>query len=62
MTAAKLDAILGRQTPDRIKRRQADFVITTGATRGESLRQVGEVVKVVRSLPGRVWGPRWGLD
>ena len=30
MTAAKLDAILGRQMPDAEKRRRADFVVPTG--------------------------------
>lgn len=60
MTEQKFQAILARQTPDEIKRRVAEFVVTTGGPRGESLRQIAQVVKVVRAQRGRVWGPHWG--
>ena len=60
MTEKKLKAILERQAPDEIKCRLADFVVTTGATRGQSLRQIAKVVKVCRSLKGHAWTPHWG--
>jgi dephospho-CoA kinase len=60
MTEEKFQAILDRQTPDAIKRRMADFVISTAATRGASLRQVAAVVKMTRYQDGRVWSPTWG--
>ena len=44
MTAAKLDAILARQTPDEEKRRRADFVIETGVDLSTTERQVGDIL------------------
>jgi dephospho-CoA kinase len=44
MTAAKLDAILARQTPDEEKRRRADFVIQTGVDLSTTERQVGDIL------------------
>ena len=44
MTAAKLDAILARQTPDEEKRRRADFVVDTGADLSTTERQVGDIL------------------
>ena len=44
MTAAKLDAILARQTPDEDKRRRADFVIDTGVDLSTTERQVGDIL------------------
>jgi dephospho-CoA kinase len=44
MSAAKLDAILARQTPDEEKRRRADFVIDTGTDLSTTERQVGEIL------------------
>lgn len=60
MTAKKLEAIQGRQLPDIIKRRLAEFVVSTGGTRGQSLRQIEKVVKICRTRKGQVWGPHWG--
>ncbi|MBF0252030.1 MAG: dephospho-CoA kinase [Alphaproteobacteria bacterium] len=60
MTAAKLDAILARQLPDAVKRRAADFVVSTGGPRGESLRAIAAIVKLSRTRRGRVWSPAWG--
>jgi len=60
MTAEKLNAILARQTPDEVKRRVAEFVVSTAGPRGESLRRIAGIVKVTRGLQGRVWGPGWG--
>lgn len=60
MTEKKFQAILKRQAPNEIKCRLAEFVVTTGATRGQSLRQIAKVVKVCRPLKGQAWAPHWG--
>lgn len=60
MTQAKFMAILERQMPDSIKRRVADFVVSTAGTRGASLRQIEAIVKVTRDRKGQVWSPLWG--
>ncbi|MGZ2412402.1 dephospho-CoA kinase [Sphingomonas sp. F9_3S_D5_B_2] len=44
MTAARLDAILTRQTPDEEKRRRADFVVDTGTDLSTTEAQVAEVL------------------
>ena len=44
MTAAKLDSILARQTPDEEKRRRADFVIDTGTDLSTTESQVREIL------------------
>ncbi len=44
MTAARLDAILARQTPDAEKRARADFVIDTGGALEATRRRVAEVI------------------
>lgn len=61
MSDEKLQAILDRQTPDTIKRRVADYVVSTAGPRGESLRQIRAVVKITRDRQGQVWSPAWGL-
>jgi len=60
MTEKKFQAILERQAPNEIKCRLAEFVVTTGTTRGQSLRQIAKIVKVCRSLKGQTWTPHWG--
>ena len=44
MSAAKLDAILARQTPDAEKRRRADFVVDTGTDLSTTEAQVREIL------------------
>lgn len=61
MTPEKYHAILARQVPDGVKRAASEFVVSTGGTRGESLRQIAEVVKVAGKRKGDVWSPHWGL-
>lgn len=52
MTAAKLDDILRRQTPDAEKRARADHVIDTGATLAETRAQLADVVACLRAERG----------
>lgn len=61
MSVAKLDAILQRQIPDDVKRRVAEYVVLTNGPRGQSLREVESIVKVLRTRRGTVWTPAWGL-
>ena len=49
MTEARLRAILARQTPDREKRRRADFVVPTGLSRHHAQRQIRSLVKELRN-------------
>ncbi|MDH3229337.1 MAG: dephospho-CoA kinase [Alphaproteobacteria bacterium] len=49
MTMRRLAEIRARQMPDREKRRRADFVVRTGLSRRETLRQLAGIVKLLRS-------------
>lgn len=53
MTAAKLDAILARQTPDAEKRARADFVIPTDVSLDETRSAVLRVIACARDGQGR---------
>ncbi|MFQ5773811.1 MAG: dephospho-CoA kinase [Kiloniellaceae bacterium] len=53
MTAARFRAIRAKQMPDRLKRRRADFVVKTGLSRRETLRQLRVVVRLLRASPRR---------
>jgi dephospho-CoA kinase len=44
MTCAKFAQILARQMPDEEKRRRADFVIDTSASRAQTLEQVRVII------------------
>ena len=44
MTAEKLESILERQTPDREKRRRADFVVDTGTDLSTTEAQVRDIL------------------
>lgn len=48
MTERRLAEIRARQMPDRQKRRRADFVVRTGLSRRETLRQLVRIVKLLR--------------
>lgn len=52
MTEDKLEAILGRQTPDAEKRARADFVIDTSKGLDDAARQVRELVKKLTGPTG----------
>lgn len=49
MTEIRLNAILQKQMPDHQKRRRADFVVPTGASRSLTLRRLKAIVRVLRS-------------
>jgi dephospho-CoA kinase len=53
MTAEKFAGILRQQMPDGEKRRRADFVIPTGGSRGQSLRVIRGLVRMLRNAPRR---------
>lgn len=53
MTPAKYRAILAKQVPDSEKRRRADFVVTTGLSRAQSLRQLKRIVRLLKRNPPR---------
>lgn len=53
MTPQRFAAIKRLQTPDVVKRRFADFVIDTGATRTETRAQLRRLVALLRAAPGR---------
>jgi dephospho-CoA kinase len=48
MTEIRLDAILRTQVPDHRKRQRADFVVPTAASRGQTLRRLKAVVRLLR--------------
>jgi len=48
MTAAKLDSILARQTPDQEKRARADFVVDTGTDLSTTQSQVRDILACLR--------------
>ncbi len=48
MTRQRLADIRARQMPDAEKRRRADFVVSTGLGRRESLRQIHHIVRLLR--------------
>ncbi len=51
MTPARLRAIQAKQMPDRDKRRRADFVVNTGLSKAETLRQLRAIVTLLRQRP-----------
>jgi dephospho-CoA kinase len=51
MTDEKFRAILGRQVPDVLKRRRADYVVLTGGHRGETFRQLQRIVRQLSVRP-----------
>jgi len=52
MSEARYAAVLGRQMPDREKRRRADFVVATGLGKGMTLRRLQAVVRLLHARGG----------
>ncbi|MGO9769740.1 MAG: dephospho-CoA kinase [Roseiarcus sp.] len=52
MSAAKFEAILARQTPDREKRRLAHCVIDTNGALEQTRAQVAGVLRAIAAMPG----------
>ena len=48
MSEIRLNTILRKQMPDYVKRRRADFVVTTGAGRNLTLRRLKSIVRLLR--------------
>jgi dephospho-CoA kinase len=57
MTRQTLADILARQMPDREKRRRADFVVPSNLGRGETLRRLREIVRLLAQRKGAKWPP-----
>jgi dephospho-CoA kinase len=55
MTAEKFAGILSAQASDREKRQRADFVVETGLSKGQTLRQLTAIVRMLR---GGRWVPQ----
>ena len=56
MMPQRLRAILAAQMPDDEKQRRADFVINTGLSKRETLRQLCAAVRLLRHRAGRAGG------
>ncbi|MEE8505101.1 MAG: dephospho-CoA kinase [Kiloniellales bacterium] len=56
MTPQRLRAILAAQMPDEEKQRRADFVINTGLSKRETLRQLRAAVRLLRHRARRAHG------
>jgi dephospho-CoA kinase len=61
MTQERLAAVLGRQMPDRDKRRRADFVIRTDLDLRRGTVSIGAVIDATRFRRGSAWPHRWPL-
>jgi dephospho-CoA kinase len=58
MTDSRLRAILAAQMPDREKRRRADFVVLTGLSRARTLRELQQILSILRRTEPRRALPR----
>jgi len=59
MSRQRLDAILARQVPDRLKRKRADFVIPTGLGKRGSIEVIASIIDEVRRRAAEAWPDRW---
>ena len=55
MTEEKLNGILKQQTPDRIKRRLATYVVPTGMGKAETRRHLVRILEDLRQKQGAHW-------
>ncbi len=59
MTEERLNHVLAQQTPDRVKRRKADFIVNSGLGKAYAARAVDAILKQVRETGrARVWPGR----
>ena len=57
MTDEKFAGILKQQTPDRVKRRHATYVVPTGQGKAETRRHLVRIVEELRGRQGEHWPP-----
>jgi dephospho-CoA kinase len=62
MSDAKLDLLLGRQTPDAEKRRRADFVINTNRGYRETLLELERIIRLLKGRRGKKRKRRGGAE
>ena len=55
MTRERLAAVRARQTPDREKRRRADFVVPSGLGKRVALTRLAAIVRFLGGPRGRQW-------
>lgn len=55
MTMEKFNAIKARQTPDYIKRRRADFVVSTGMNHRHARAQIQQILISLSQSRGLIW-------
>jgi dephospho-CoA kinase len=55
MTAEKFEAIVGRQMPDREKRRRAHFIVDTGHGFDHAEKQVDDILRALAGCPGAAY-------
>ena len=58
MTPARFNFIVAKQMSDREKRRRADFVVNTGLSKSDTLRQLRAVGTLLRERPERYRCPK----
>ena len=61
MSRQRLDAILARQLPDRLKRKRADFVIPTGLGKRLSIEAIAAIIDEVERRPANAWSAGWAM-
>lgn len=59
MTAERLAAVLALQTPDRVKRRRADAVVTSAQGVARTRIDLGRALAMLGRHPPRRWKPGW---
>ncbi len=59
MSPEKLDAMLGRQTPDAEKRRRANFVVDTGGSIQAAEQQIDGIVQTLMGRTGQAFEKFW---
>lgn len=58
MTRERFEAVRAKQMSDREKRQRADFVVSTGGGKWQTLRQLSAIARLMQGRKGRRWPPR----